>query len=137
MALIMSSLWCWGRLCFGSRLAGTIVGCCVVVLLSCIPSGMDSRAYRVRSSCGVATSISGCIWKSLTGFLSMSMLMIGYPPALWLFNRSWTIFKLMLCLDVLSLESYLHPPKRYVFVSGWLHLPHSIGPYALCYFLHR
>ena len=38
IVLMMSSLWCCVLLCFGSRLVGMIVGCCVVVLSFCKPS---------------------------------------------------------------------------------------------------
>jgi hypothetical protein len=43
----------------------------------------------------------------------------------------------MLCLNVHNLALYLHPPMRYVIVSGWLHLVHTIGSWELCLFLHR
>jgi len=42
----------------------------------------------------------------------------------------------LLCLDVRSLAMNLHSPRRYVLVSGWLHLVHSIGPGDLYFFLH-
>ena len=42
----------------------------------------------------------------------------------------------MLCLDERSLALNLHPPRRCVLVSDWLHLVHSIGPWELCFFFH-
>jgi len=38
MALIMSCLWCFGLLCFGSMLSGIMVGRFTVSLSFCIPS---------------------------------------------------------------------------------------------------
>ena len=57
MALMISSLWCCGLLCFDGRLVGIIVGCCVVILSFCDPSWVASRACRVWSDCGLSISI--------------------------------------------------------------------------------
>ena len=69
MALTMSCVLCFSRLCFGSSLVGIIVGCCVVVLSFCIPSWVDSRTCKVWSSCGVFTSICMCVLKFFMIFL--------------------------------------------------------------------
>jgi hypothetical protein len=66
LALIMPDLWCCGLLCFGSRLLGIIVGCCVFVLSFCSP-WLSSRACRAWSTCGVLVSIRVYEFKSLVG----------------------------------------------------------------------
>jgi hypothetical protein len=42
----------------------------------------------------------------------------------------------LLCLEVRSFALYLHPPRRCVLVSGWLHFLHSIG-HVICFRLQR
>jgi hypothetical protein len=149
MALRISCLWWWlqkyqpvscpntNNLCFGRRLVFIIIRCHVVALSFCIPSWVSSRVCRVWSSCGLVTSICVCDLQSLVGLLPRSMLMIGHLHLLWLSSRSWKSLNVLLCLDFRSLELCLHPPRRCVFVSGWLHLPHTIGPCVLCLYLHR
>jgi len=51
IALMISGLWCCGLLCFGSRLVGIIVGCCVVVFSFYSSSWVASRACRIGSAC--------------------------------------------------------------------------------------
>jgi hypothetical protein len=82
----------------------------------------------VWSSCGVVVSSFVCALKSFTGLLPKSMLRIGNLPPLWVPGGSWRSLNVLLCLDVRSLALYLHPRKRCVFVSGWLHFLQSIGP---------
>ena len=71
------------------------------------------------SSCDVAAFVSVCSLNSLIGCLPMSMLMIGHLPPLWFSINLCSRSKVLLCLDVLSFELCLYPPKRCVFVSGW------------------
>ena len=70
---MISGLWCCGLLCFGSRLVGMIVGCCVVVLSLCSHSCVAFRACKVGSACVVVISIRVCVLKSLTVLFPRSM----------------------------------------------------------------
>ena len=76
------------------------------------------------------------VFSSLMGCLPRSMLMIGHRPPIWLSIRACNNLKVIVCLDVLSFEAYLHPLMRCVFLSGWLHVLHIIGPCVLCRFFH-
>ena len=136
MALMISGLWCCGLLCLGSRSVGIMVGCSGFILSSCSPSCVASRACRVGSACGVIISI--CVWvlKSLIVLFPRFSLTIGHLPPLCFSNWSWRSLNVHLCMDVHNLALYSHPPKRYVLLSGWLHLVHIIGPCELCLFLH-
>jgi hypothetical protein len=133
-ALMMSGFKRYDCLCSGSRHVRISVECCVVILSFYVPSWVDSRAYKVWSSRGVVTYFCVYILKSLMSFVLRSMLTIRYRPPLSC--SSWVSLNVLLCLDVRSLELYLHPPKRCVFVSGWLYLPYSIGPCELHFFLY-
>ena len=108
---------------------GIMVGCCVFILSFCSPFRVASRACSVVSSCGVIISI--CVWvlKSLMVLFPRSILSINHLPPLCFFNWSWSSLNVLLCLDVRSLALNLHPPRRCVLVSGWLHLVHRIGPW--------
>jgi len=114
-----------------------MVGCCVFILSSCSPSWVASKACKNGSACGAIISI--CVWvlKSLMVLLPWSMVTIGHLPPLFFFVWSWRSLNVLLCLDVRSLAVHLHPPRRCVMVSGWLHLVHSLGPCELYLFLHR
>ena len=57
-------------------------------------------------------------------------------PPLCVWRSSCSSLTVLLFLEVVSFALYLHPPRRCVFVSGWLHLLHSIGP-VLCFRLQR
>ena len=128
MALMMPGLWCFVLLRFGSMFSGNMAGYFIVSLSCCRPSCVACNVCREWSSCGVVVSSFVCALKSFTGLLPKSMLNIGHLPPLWVPRRSWRSLNVMLCLDVRSLALYLHPPKRCVFVSGWLHVLQSIGP---------
>jgi hypothetical protein len=56
------------------------------------------------------------------------MLSIGHLPPLCFSSFSWSSLKALLCLDMQSLALDLHPPRRCVLLSGWLHLVNNIGP---------
>ena len=53
MALMMSSLWCFGLLCFGSMFSGIMVGCFIVSVSFCRPSCVAYSVCSVWSSCGL------------------------------------------------------------------------------------
>jgi hypothetical protein len=84
----------------------------------------------VWSSCVVVVSKCVCVLKSFTGLLPRSMLRIGHLPPLCDWRSSCRSLNVLLCLEVLSFALDLHPPKRCLLVSGWLHFLQSIG---LCY----
>jgi hypothetical protein len=119
MALVMSSLWCFGLLCFGSMFSGIMMGCFIVSLSFCRPCCVACSVCGVWSSCGVVVSSFVCALKSYTGLLLRSMLRICHLPLLWVPMRSWRSLNVLLCLDVRSSALYLHLPKRCMFVSGW------------------
>ncbi len=125
MALMISGLWCFVFLCFGSINSGIMVGCFIVSLSFCRPSCVACSVCSVWSSCGVVVSSCVCALKSFTGLLPKTMLRIGQLPPLWVPRWCWRCLNVSLCIDVRCLAFYLHPPppKRCVFVSGWLHFP--------------
>ncbi len=100
------------------------------------PSCVASIDCSVWSSCVVIVSNSVCVLKSFTGLFPRFTPRIGHLPPLCVWRSSWRSLNLMLCLEVLIFAFYLHPPKRCVFVSGWLHFLHSIV-LVLCFRLHR
>ena len=97
-----------------------MVGCGDVSLSSCSPSCVCSIDCIAVSSCDVADFVTSvCSLKTMIGCLPRSMLMIGHLPPLWFSINLCSRSKVLLCLDVLSFELCLYPPKRCVFVSGW------------------
>ena len=126
MALMMLGLWCFGLLCFGSMFSGILVGCFIVSLSFCRLSCVACDVYSVWSYCSVVVSSFICALKSFIGLLPRSIRRIRHQPPLWVPRRSWRSLNVLLCLDVRSLALYLHPHKRCVFVSGWLHFLRSI-----------
>ena len=105
-----------------------MVGGCVFILSLCSPSWVDYRACSVVSSCGVIIFV--CVWvlKSFMVLFPRSILIIGHLPPLCFSSCSCNSLKVLMCLDVRSLALDLHPTRRRVLVSGWLHLAHIIGP---------
>ena len=97
---------------------------------------MASIDCRVWSSCVMIVSKSVCVLKSFTGLFPKSMQRIGHLPPLCVWRSSCNSLNGLLCLEVLSFALCLHPPKRCVSVSGWLHFFHNIGS-ILCLRLHR
>jgi hypothetical protein len=79
MALMLSSLWWCGHLCFGSRLVKINVG---VVLLFSRVAFLRGRPLGFVRSCVFDTSICVCVLKSLMSFLPRYMRMIGHLPLL-------------------------------------------------------
>jgi len=136
MALMMSGLWCFGLLCLGRILLGMMVGYVVFNLSFRIPSCVASIECRVWSSCVVIVSKSVCVFKFFTGLFSKSTLRIGHLPPLCVWRSSCNSLNVLLCLEVLILGLYLHPPNRCVLVSVRLHFLHNIGP-MLCFRIHR
>jgi hypothetical protein len=84
MALMMSGLWCCGRLFFGRSRFGimVVVNVANVALPSWSPSCVESRDFRVRSCCSVPAFVSVYVLKSMMGCLPRSMLMINHRPPL-------------------------------------------------------
>ena len=113
-----------------------MVGCFVCFLSFWSPSSVASSTYSAWSSCVLIVSISVCDLKSLTGLFPRSMLRIGHLPPFCVWRSSCRSLNGLLCREVLIFALYLHPPRRCVFVSGWLHLLHIIGP-VLCFHLQR
>ena len=115
---------------------GIIVGNCVLSLSFCNPSCVASMVCSDESFCGIVESVFVCVLKSLPVLLPRSILMIGHLPPLRFSNCSCRSLNVLLWRDVRSLALCLHPPKRCVFVRGWLHLVQSSGPWVFCFFLH-
>jgi hypothetical protein len=113
-----------------------MVGCVVCILSFCSPSCVASSDCSVWSSCVLIVYSSVCVLKSFTGLFPKSILRIGHLPPLCDWRSSWRSLNVLLCLEVLKFELYLHPPSRCVFVRGCLHFFHNIGP-VLCFLLHR
>ncbi len=88
---------------------------------------MVSMGYNVWFSCVAVVSMCACALKSFTDLFPRSMPMMGHLPPFCVRRRSCSSLKVLLCLEVLSFALYLHPPKRYVLLSGWLHFLQSIG----------
>ena len=118
---MMSGLWCFGLLCVGRMLLGMMVGCFVCFLSFWSPSSVASSACSVWLSCVLIVSISVCDLKSLTGLFPRSMLIIGHLPLFCVWRSSCRSLNVLLCREVLIFALYLHPPRRCVFVSGWLY----------------
>ena len=112
MALMMSSLWSFGLLCFGRMFSEIMVWCFIVSLSFCRPSCVACSVCSVWISCGVVVSSVVCALKSFTGLLSKYMLRIGHLSPLWVPRRSWRSLNAILCLDARSLALYLHPPQE-------------------------
>ncbi len=128
MALMVSGLWCVGLLCFGRILLGMMIGCFECILSFWSPSCVASFDCSAWSSCVLIVYNSVCVLKSFTGLFPSSMLRIGHLPPLCVWRSSWRSLNVLLCRDVLIFALYLHPPRRRVFVSGWLHFLHIICP---------
>ena len=136
MALMMSGLWCFGLLCFGRIVLVMMVGCSIFILSVWSPSCVAYMDCNVWSSCVEVVSMCICALKSFTVFFSRSMLRIGHLPPLCVWRRSCSSLNVLLCLEGLSFALYLHPPRRCVLVSVWLHFLQSIGP-VICFLLQR
>ena len=115
---------------------GMMVGCLIFALSIWSPSCVASIDCSVWSSCVVIVSNSVSALKSFTGLFPRLLLRIGHLPPLCVWRSSCSSLNVLLCLEVLSFALYLHPPRRCVLVSGWLHYLHSIGP-VLCFLLQR
>ena len=102
----------------------------------CSSSWVSSRVCTRIYSCGLVASIYVCYLESLAGCYPRSMFMMGHLPPLLLSGRLFGSLNMMLCLNILSLELYLHPPRRCMLANGLMHLLHNIGPCALCLLLH-
>jgi hypothetical protein len=120
-----------------SRLVGIIVGRCDAMLPFCSPSRVIFCTCRMWSALRACSSICVRVLKSSMVLFPKSIPMMVHLPPLCLSSRSWKCLNVLSCLDVRSLDLCLHLPRRCVFVSDWLHLPHNISPFELCLFLHR
>ena len=136
MALMMSGLWCFGLLCFGRIVLGMMVGCVIFALSFWSPSCVPYMDCNVWSSCVVVVSMCVCALKSFIGLFPRSMLRIGHQPPLCVWRISCSSLNVLLCLEVMSFTLYLHPPRRCVLVSGWLHFLQSMG-HVICFLLQR
>ena len=110
-ALMMSSLWCCGLLCFASMFSGIMVGCFFVSLSFCRPSCVACGACSVWSFCGSVVSSFACALKCYSGLFPRSILRIGHLPPLCVPRRSCRSLNVILCQYVRSLALYLHPPR--------------------------
>ena len=113
-----------------------MVGWFMCILSFWSSSCVASIDYSVWSSWVLFVSNSVCVLKYFNGLFPRSMLITGHPPPLCVWRSSWRSLNVLSCREVLIFALYLHPPRRCVFVSGWLYFLHIIGP-LLCFRLQR
>jgi hypothetical protein len=118
---------------YGVVLLGLVMwrGCLWVPVCRMRATGVRWVRSRLLCGCGLGGEVGFVLivcLKSLMVLFPRSILIIGHLPSLCFSSCSWRSLKVLLCLDVRSWVLDLHPPRRCVLISGWLHLVHIMVP---------